>query len=80
VSHLENRLANIPDDHAARLRLVRIYMKDSDYAHALNHLALLEEKKAPIPELPKLVEEAQAKIRTGQSKKITQKSGNILTR
>jgi predicted Zn-dependent protease len=69
VSQLENRLLNIPGDTPAqvreknelRLRLVRVYMEDTNYPRAVGHLRILLESDPGNIEGQKLLRECQTR-------------------
>jgi tetratricopeptide (TPR) repeat protein len=60
ITQLENRLFNVPDDTAARRRLIAVYLGNKDYAHALNHLNMLLAKNPQDAEARRLTRECQA--------------------
>ena len=80
LSHLENRLNNIPDDHSARLRLIKAQMKDNDYNKALNNIAYLREKKYQPEVIAKLEVQCTAKVQSGAQKAKDTSAAPIMTR
>jgi Flp pilus assembly protein TadD len=75
VTHLENRLLNMPEataeqrreTFAVRLRLARAYAEGGDYARALNNLRLLQEQAPGNPEVLRLATECRQKMRRSRS-------------
>lgn len=74
VTHLENRLLNMPEETpkqrqekiAVRLRLVRVYMEDRKWERALNNLRLIQEQSPDHPEVLKLARVCRERLQRAQ--------------
>ena len=88
VTHLENRLLNLPEDtdtqrrekSVLRLRLARVYVADKNYARAVPHLRLVLEQDKNDVAAQNLLRLCEAKARQAAqtTKSRTPKSGEVL--
>jgi cytochrome c-type biogenesis protein CcmH/NrfG len=77
VSHLENRLLNIPDDTPEqraektdlRFRLARVYLSERDYSHALGPFARASRASPPKnAEAQKMLRVCEAALRAAEAR------------